>query len=146
MWRTIWDIWQSQGNLSQVFPPSPRPGLLVNRCGPKVKIKNDEMWLSLAVQWLRIRLPMQGTWVWSLVLENPTHHRATKPVHHNYWACALEPTSHSTEAHPPTACVHSTRSHCSEKPSNCDEEQPPRCGERKPVQSNRDPVQPRINK
>ena len=42
------------------------------------------MGLSLAVQWLRIRLPMQGTLVQSLVLENPTHHRATKPMRHNY--------------------------------------------------------------
>ena len=28
--------------------------------------------------------PMQGTLVQSLVLENPTHHRATKPMRHNY--------------------------------------------------------------
>ena len=43
--------------------------------------------------------------------EDPTCHRATKPLHHNYWACALEPTSHNywsprvttTEAHAPRA-------------------------------------------
>ena len=31
-------------------------------------------WLgaSLVVQWLRIRLPMQGTWVRALVREDPT--------------------------------------------------------------------------
>ena len=29
---------------------------------------------------------MQGTWVQSLVQEDPTWHRATKPVRHNYWA------------------------------------------------------------
>ena len=39
---------------------------------------------SLVVQWLRIRLPMQGTRVRALVREDPTCHRATKPVHHNY--------------------------------------------------------------
>ena len=39
---------------------------------------------SLVVQWLRIRLPMQGTWVRSLVREDPTCCRATKPVCHNY--------------------------------------------------------------
>ena len=33
---------------------------------------------SLLVQWLKIRLPMQGTWVWSLVWEDPTCHRATR--------------------------------------------------------------------
>ena len=48
---------------------------------------------SLVVQWLGIRLPMQGTRVQSLVWEDPTCHRATKPVRHNSWACALEPAS-----------------------------------------------------
>ena len=50
---------------------------------------------SLVAQWLRIRLPMQGTWVRALVREDPTCHGATKPMHHNYWACALEPASHN---------------------------------------------------
>ena len=48
---------------------------------------------SLVVQWLRIRLPMQGTRVRSLVREDPRCHGATKPERHNYWACALEPVS-----------------------------------------------------
>ena len=39
---------------------------------------------SLVAQWLRIHLPMQGTWVQSLVREDPTCHRATKPLCHNY--------------------------------------------------------------
>ena len=39
---------------------------------------------SLVVQWLRIRLPMQGTRVRSLAWEDPTCRRATKPVRHNY--------------------------------------------------------------
>ena len=39
---------------------------------------------SLIVQWLRIRLPMQGTQVRALVREDPTCHGATKPVCHNY--------------------------------------------------------------
>ena len=39
---------------------------------------------SLVVQWLRIRLPMQGTRVQALVREDPTGHGATKPVRHNY--------------------------------------------------------------
>ena len=42
------------------------------------------MWTSLVVQWLRIRLPMQGTQVGSLVQEDSTCRRATKPVRHNY--------------------------------------------------------------
>ena len=38
---------------------------------------------------------MQGTWVRALVREDPTCRGATKPVRHNYWACALEPASHN---------------------------------------------------
>ena len=38
---------------------------------------------------------MQGTHVQSLVREDPTCRTATKPVRHNYWACALEPKSHN---------------------------------------------------
>ena len=56
---------------------------------------------SLVAQWLRIRLPMQGTQVRALVREDPTCRGATKPVRHNYWACALEPASHNYWAHVP---------------------------------------------
>ncbi|XP_059785447.1 DNA polymerase delta subunit 3 isoform X2 [Balaenoptera ricei] len=38
---------------------------------------------SLVVQWLRVHLPMQGTWVQALLQEDPTCCGATKPVHHN---------------------------------------------------------------
>ena len=41
---------------------------------------------SLVVQWLRIHLPMQGTWVQSVVGE-PTYHKATKPARPNYRSC-----------------------------------------------------------
>ena len=43
---------------------------------------------SLVAQWLRICLPVQGTQVRSLVQEDPTCCRATKPVSHNYWSRA----------------------------------------------------------
>ena len=33
--------------------------------------------------------------------EDPTCRGATKPVRHNYWACALEPMSHNYWAHVP---------------------------------------------
>ena len=39
---------------------------------------------SLVAQWLRIRLPMQGTRVQALVPEDPTCRGATKPATHNY--------------------------------------------------------------
>ena len=50
---------------------------------------------SLVAHWLRICLTMRGTRVQALVQEDPTCHGATKPVRHNYWACALEPVSHN---------------------------------------------------
>ena len=44
---------------------------------------------------------MHGTQVWSLVQEDPTCNGATKPLHHNYSAWALEPVSHIYWAHVP---------------------------------------------
>jgi len=38
---------------------------------------------SLVVQCLGVCLPMQGTWVQSLVRKEPSCHEATKPVCHN---------------------------------------------------------------
>ena len=35
---------------------------------------------SLVVQWLRIHLLMQGTWVQSLVQEDPIYRRVVKPT------------------------------------------------------------------
>ena len=109
----------------------------------------------LVVQCLRIRLPMQGTWVRSSVWENPTYRGANKPMRHNYWACALEPTSHNYWAHVPQllkfACLepvlHSKRSPCNEKPTHRNEEVPlPSATREKPTRSNEDPMQPKINK
>ena len=42
---------------------------------------------------------MQETQVQSLVWEDPTIFGATKPMHHNYWACDLEPGSCNDRAH-----------------------------------------------
>ena len=41
---------------------------------------------SLGTQWIRICLPIQGTWVRSLVQEDPTRLGAAKPVRYNTWA------------------------------------------------------------
>ena len=79
---------------------------------------------SLVAQWLRIRLPMQGTQVRALVWEDPTGRGAAKPVYHNYWACALQPVSHNYWAHMPQllkpVCLEpvlcNKRSHRNEKP------------------------------
>ena len=65
------------------------------------KFKSNRRRTSLVEQWLRTCLPMQGIWVQSLVQEDPTCCGATKPMCHNYWACALEPVSHNYWAHAP---------------------------------------------
>ena len=57
--------------------------------------------ISLMVQWFTIRLLMEGIWVRSLIKEDSTCCRATKPVCHNYLPHALEPTSHNHWAHMP---------------------------------------------
>ena len=59
---------------------------------------------SLVAQWLRICMSMQGTWAPSLLQEDPTCRGATKPMHHNYRAHALE------------LVLCSNRSHRNEKP------------------------------
>ena len=51
------------------------------------EVKKDQKLLKtllVVVQWLRIYLPMQGTWVWFLFQEDSTCHRATRPMHCNY--------------------------------------------------------------
>ena len=93
-------------------------------------LKNWQAGISLVTQWLRIRLPMQGTWVRSLVREDPTCRGATKPVRHNYWACALEPMSHNYWAHVPQLLkpvrlepeLRNKRNHCNEKPAHRNKE------------------------
>ena len=47
------------------------------------QIKNKNR-ASLVAQWLRIRLPMQGTRIRALVQEDPTCRGAAKPVRHSY--------------------------------------------------------------
>ena len=65
------------------------------------------------VQWLRIRLPMQGTWVQALVREDPTCRGATKPCAPQLLSlCSrarepqmLSPRATTTEACTPKACA-----------------------------------------
>ena len=87
---------------------------------------------SMVAQWLRTRLPMQGTRVQALVREDPTCRGATKPVRHNYWACAPESASCNYWAHmlqllKPARLepVLNKRSHRNEKPAHCNEDWPP---------------------
>ena len=105
------------------------------------RFKTQILRTSLVAQWIRIHLPMQGTQVRALVREDPTCRGATKLVRHNYWACALEPTSHNywsprattTEARAPQLLkptrlepvLRNKRSHRNEKPAHHNEEEPP---------------------
>ena len=83
---------------------------------------------SLVAQGLRIRLPIQGTWGRSLVREDLTCRRATKPMCHNYWS--LRATT--TEAHVPQqlkpACLEpvlrNKKSHHNEKATHRSKEWP----------------------
>ena len=61
--------------------------------GVKRSIKNLAFRASLMAQWQRTLLPTQETQVWSLIQEDPTCHKVTKPVCHRYQVCAPEPVS-----------------------------------------------------
>ena len=53
-------------------------------------IKESDAETSLVVQQIWTHLPMQGTRVRSLVWEDPTRRRATKPEHYSYWVHELQ--------------------------------------------------------
>ena len=102
---------------------------------------------SLVVQWWRIHLPMQKTQVWSLVQEDSTCLGATKPVYHNYWACALEPGSHNYCAQVPYSPYTATREDIMMRSlSTAMKNSPYSPQPEKSPSSNWDPAQPKINK
>ena len=76
-WATVHGVPRSRTGLSDYAQPQSFSLLC---------LENERSWASLVVQWFRIYLPMQETWVWSLVREDPTCFGATKPMHHSYWA------------------------------------------------------------
>ena len=54
-------------------------------------------WTSLVIQWRRIHLPVQETWVWLLVQWDSTYCEATKPMRHNSRSLhALGPANHNS--------------------------------------------------
>ena len=95
---------------------------------------------SLVISWLRVHLPVQGTWTRSLVREGSTCHRATKLVHHSYRACEpqlLKPIRCRARAlqqeKPPQREAHAPRLVA-----------PTRHNWRKTTCSNEDPAQPNM--
>ena len=70
---------------------SPAEGLSIIRSSGAIREKSHKskfirvkMGTFLVAQWLRIRLPVQGTRVRAMVREDPTCRGAAKPVCHNY--------------------------------------------------------------
>ena len=82
-WWLIWGLWAptpcSRSSLSLICYLLGVPEAIVCR-----STKKGRFGTSLVAQWLRIRLPMQRTWVRGLVWEDPTCRGATRPVSHNY--------------------------------------------------------------
>ena len=86
------------------------------------------------VQWLRIRLPMQGGWAWSLVWEDPTCHVATKPGCHNYWCpCVLGPVLCNKRSRRNETHVHQNK----QEPPLAATREKPECYSESPVQPKR---------
>ena len=85
---------------------------------------------------------MQESWVWSLIWDNPTCHRASKAVGHNYWA----PVPQLLKFVRPRACAPQQ-----EKPLQWEvckpqlETSPCLLQLEKSPQINKDPAQPKIN-
>ena len=107
----------SHAECTEIFQPQIGT-TCVKCCLPGKLIKTQWPGTSLVVQWLRIHLPIQGTRVRSLVQEDPTCHRASKPVRHNYWARVLQLLKPMHLE--PILC--NKTSHCNEKPTHLNEE------------------------
>ena len=108
-------------------------GIYTNDSTLQISSLKKYCWASLVAQWLGVRLLVQGTRVRALVQEDPTCHRATGPVRHDCWACALEPPSHDSWARVPRLLkpahvepkLCSGRGHLGERPVHLSEEWPP---------------------
>ena len=87
-------------------------------------------------QWERTHLPLQETWVQSVVQEDPTHNRATESMRQNYGTYALE-TKSCNYWRPPALelMLWNERSHCNEKSMHQKQRVAPTCTTReKPSQ------------
>ena len=87
----------------------------IGNCSPQIKgrllkigrsIPKASLGTSSGEQWMRVRLPVQGTRVWPLVQESPTRGGATKPAGHNFWSPRAQvPGSCNYWASPPSICA-----------------------------------------
>ena len=117
----------SRGSISKIVKSSVfhSIGLQRNReLMPKYKAIH---WASLVVQRTRIRLPMQGTWVQSVLQEDATSLRVTKPMRHNYWSpCAESLFSEKREATSmrKRCTTMKSRPHLLQLEKTCDQQRP----------------------
>ena len=79
LWRTVWRLLKKLKIKLPYDPAIPLLGIYPE----KSIIRKETCRASLVAQWLRVCLPMQGTWVRALVWEDPTCHGVTRPVSHN---------------------------------------------------------------
>ena len=99
-------------------------------------------------------LPVQKIQVWSLVQADPTCCTATKPMCHNYWACALELGDRNCWTYTllllkpmhPWACVLQQEATAMRSLYTAIEGSPDLLQLEKNLHSNEDPAQPKINK
>ena len=100
---------QSKCSCSYYLPPGTYFKEWILRKKRKILHAKNYLGTSLVVQWLRIDLPMQETWVRSLVREDPTCLGATKPMNHNCWSLC------SATGEAITISPHTTRLWCWER-------------------------------
>ena len=106
------------GYLGESFEEGPVFDMTHAWCGGTSCVKNRRS-TSLVAEWIRVHLPKQGTWVRSLVPEDPTCSWATKPVCCKYWTNAPQLLSlHAYSLCPVTRKVISMRSQHSAKTSS----------------------------
>ena len=104
--------------LSKEKPLSPGWEGIIHSFEGLRRTKRWRKWTSLVVQRLGARLPVQGTWVQSLVWEDSTCRAATKPECHNYWACTRKPRNHNYRSQAPRACAPQQEKPHNEKPTH----------------------------
>ena len=127
-----WEIWEM--HLSFRFVP-----YIVSTCNsPLVKsliFKSTLHQTSLVVQWLGVCLALQGTVVPSLIQEDPTWHRATKPTGHNYWSPLILDLGSATRE---VTTMRSLHTEIREEPWLAATREKSEC-------SSEDPAQPKLN-
>ena len=121
-------------------------GLTTSLMDIELLLKEGNLRASLVAQWWKIYPPMQETWVWSLIWEDLTCHGATKYLHHNYWACALDHGSHNYWSPHPGAHAPQEKAPQREALSLQLDSSPSSLQLEKSLCSNEDPAEPKMSK